>query len=81
MLASNTLENRAALDYFATREDSLDLFLQFLNNPGMILSHGTELQKIFELSKQANQEGGEIEMEMSGESNLSTENLTGDDVE
>ena len=83
MLASTTLESRTVLDYFATNEDSLDLFLRFLNNPGMILTHGTELGNILELSKkdQTTNQEGDTGTAASGEGNLSTENLTNGDLE
>lgn len=79
-LASTTLESQRALEYFATNEDSLDLFLRFLNDPAIILTHGAELTKIFELSskdKSTNQEEGDTEKDASsGEGNLSSDNLT-----
>ena len=88
LLASETLESRAALDYFATNEDSLDLFLQFLNSPGMILTHGTELGKIFELSRKPDQptnQGEDTKKDTSSgdheQGNLSSENLTNGDSE
>ena len=84
-IASNTLESRTALDYFAENEDSLDLFLQFLNDPGMILDHGEEIGKILELSskdKATSEEGDAVTEASSGDhGNLSSENLTKGDLD
>ncbi len=86
MLASNTLDSPTALDYFAANEDSLDLFLRFLNDPGMILAHGVELGKILELHNkdQATNEGGDTVTEdaSSGdEGDPSSKNLTNGDLD
>lgn len=85
LIASNTLESRTALDYFAENEDSLDLFLRFLNDPGMILDHGAEIGKILELSSkdEVTNEGGDTVTEASSgdHGNLSSENLTKGDLD
>ena len=65
--------NRAALDYFVNNEDSLDLFLQFLNKPEMILSHGEELRKILDLSNQQDSEGTPNESNLTVTDSLSEE--------
>ena len=74
-LASEALENRAVLDYVAENEEKLDVFLQFLNNPGMILTHIKQLQPILDLSQQSPMTSDD---ENSGDGNV---NLTEQDLE
>ena len=78
LLAADTLESRAVLNYFASNEGSLDLFLRFLNNPVMIFSHGNELQKIQQL---VNSEPDTTDDEMSANGDIPSDNLTGFDQE
>ena len=70
-LATSALENRVVLDYFLNNKGSLDLFLRFLNDPGMIFTNGQELRKILALTEEES-----VDDETSGEVNLSIENLT-----
>lgn len=63
------------LDYVAENEEKLDVFLQFLNNPGMILTHIEQLQPILDLSQQSPATSDD---ENSGDGNV---NLTEQDLE
>ena len=78
-LAVSNLQNRDVLDHFASNEDDLELFLQFLNNPEMIFTHSQRLQKILELSE--GEEPTNSDQVASGEVNMSAENLTKQDLE
>ena len=78
-LAMNYLQNRAVLDHFASNEADLELFLQFLNNPAMIFTHGQQLQKILDLSK--DEEPTDSDEVASGEATMSAENMTKQDLE
>ena len=74
-----TLESRAVLDYFASNDHSLDLFLRFLNDPVIIFSHGSELQKIQRMIEQDPVIDHEEDTSANGDP--TSDNMTGNDLE